>query len=79
MDFIDNGMGIVCAAILLVLLINFLIMLPFLRRGLKSSSNPLKQIKTPWHDEQETIDELRRTIHDLDAIIEKEKTACDDQ
>ncbi len=79
MDSFDDGTGIVCAVILLVLLVNFVIMVPFLRRSLKSSSNPLKQIKSPWHDEQEAIDELRRELHDLDAVIEKENTTQDGQ
>jgi len=65
--------------ILLVLLVNFAIMAPLFRRGLKSSSNPLKQIKSPWHDEQEAIDELRRNLIDLDAVIEKENTTHDGQ
>jgi hypothetical protein len=79
MDFLDDGTGIVCAAILLVLLINLVIMTPFLLRILKSSGNPLKRLKSPWHNEQEAFDELRRKLDDLDPGIEKEKTTCDDQ
>jgi len=79
MDSIEDGTGIVCAVILLVLLVNYAIMAPFLRRRLKSSGNPLRQIKFPWHDEQEAIDELRRKVDNLDAGIEKENTTHDGQ
>ena len=77
MQFSDLGIGAVCGVMLLVLLINLGILLPILRRGFKGSTNPLREIRSPWHKEQEEINELRSALHDLEIALDEENSIRD--
>lgn len=78
MSFFENGIEIVCGVIFLVILFNLGILLPILRRGVKNSRNPFRYFRSPWHIEQEAINELRSKIDDLDITLDQEKTTRDD-
>jgi hypothetical protein len=77
MQLFDDGLGIVCGVIVLVLLLNISILLPIIRRGFANPKNPLKEFQSPWHKEQEAINELRSTLLDLEIAIDEEKTTHD--
>lgn len=79
MSFIEDGIGIVCGLLFLVLLLNLGILLPILRRGVKNTGNPFSNFRSSRHIEREAINELRRKIEDLDIAHAQEKTNRNDK
>ncbi|MEJ2551666.1 MAG: hypothetical protein P8Z42_14630 [Anaerolineales bacterium] len=73
----EDGFGIVCGAIVLVLLFNLGILVSILRRGGKIFDNPFKGYRPPWDLEQETAEELRKSLLELDRLPDKETTSPD--
>ncbi len=68
----DDGIGIVCAVLVLVFLFNLGILLPVLRCGGKRFENPFKEYRPPWEVEQEAVTELHKSLLELDQGSDKE-------
>ncbi len=73
----DDGLGIVCGALILVLLFNLGILVSILRREGRIFENPLKSFRMPWDLEQEAVEELHKSLLDLDHAPDKETTHPD--
>lgn len=68
----DDGIWIVCGALILVFLFNLGIILPVLRRGGRIFENPFKEYRPPWEVEQEAVTELHKSLQELDQVPDKE-------
>ncbi len=75
----DDGLGIVCGILILVVVFNLGILIPALRRGGRTFTNPFKGYRPPWEVEQEAVDELRKSLLELDHVPDKETQSSDDR